>query len=83
MYLEIRSFIEKNKSLFKCARFFFTPIRLVKEKHKRKKMAETIIEKYHNCTKEDKKIIYIGIPEHNNLGDIGQTYCTRKWIAEH
>lgn len=29
-----------------------------------------------------KKIIYIGIPIHSNLGDLAQYYCIRKWLVD-
>lgn len=82
MYNEFRSLVEKNKILFACARFFFTPFRIIREKIARRKMANDIIESHRDCRKETKKIFYIGVPEHNNLGDLGQTYCTRQWIEK-
>ena len=30
-----------------------------------------------------KKIFYLGIPVHNNLGDLAQWVCIRKWISKH
>jgi exopolysaccharide biosynthesis predicted pyruvyltransferase EpsI len=29
-----------------------------------------------------RKIFYLGIPEHSNLGDLAQYYCIRKWLME-
>lgn len=81
-YQSIRNLIMKNDELFKVARFFFTPIRVTKEYFARRKMADEIMAKYVDISKADNKIFYFGIPEHNNLGDIAQTYCTKKWINE-
>ena len=32
---------------------------------------------------ERRKIYYIGIPAHNNLGDLAQGICIRRWIKKH
>lgn len=29
-----------------------------------------------------RKVFYLGIPEHSNLGDMAQCFCIRRWIAE-
>ncbi len=34
-------------------------------------------------SKEQKRIIYIGVPAHGNLGDLAQGICIRKWIKKH
>ena len=80
-YQSIRNQIMKNETLFSVVRFFFTPIRLTKEYIYRRKKANELISKYENLSSEKSKIFYFGIPEHNNLGDIAQTYCTRKWLS--
>ena len=81
-YQSIRNKIMKNETAFKLIRFFFTPIRMLREYSARKKMADEFIIKYSNVSKETRKVFYFGIPEHNNLGDIAQTYCTEKWLSE-
>ena len=30
----------------------------------------------------NKRIFYFGMPEHANMGDLGQYYCVKKWLAE-
>lgn len=82
MYKKIRDEILKHKILFSIVHFFFTPIRFTREYFARRKMANELIEKYSTITRDDPIIFYFGIPEHNNLGDMAQTYCTRKWIKE-
>ena len=32
---------------------------------------------------ERKKVFYIGIPAHANLGDLAQGVCIRRWIKRH
>ena len=32
---------------------------------------------------QNKKIFYLGIPAHNNLGDLAQGICIRRWLAKH
>ena len=29
-----------------------------------------------------KRVFYFGMPEHANMGDLGQYYCVKKWLAE-
>jgi len=81
-YASIRNTIMKNEVAFCIVRFFFTPIRIVKEFICRRRMANELIAKHSNVGKEDLKVFYFGIPEHNNLGDIAQTYCTRMWVND-
>ncbi|WP_320018342.1 polysaccharide pyruvyl transferase family protein [Labilibaculum manganireducens] len=33
-----------------------------------------------NISKREKKILYFGITEHSNLGDLAQYYCIQRWI---
>jgi exopolysaccharide biosynthesis predicted pyruvyltransferase EpsI len=33
-----------------------------------------------NLDKREKKILYLGITEHSNLGDLAQYYCIQRWI---
>lgn len=82
MYDKIRDKIYKNELLFNSIRLFFTPIRVTKEYLARKKMAKKIIEGNRELKTTTNKIFYFGIPEHNNLGDMAQTYCTRKWLDD-
>lgn len=47
-----------------------------------------IIHKYGlNCIKKQlnnnpKRIYYFGMPEHANMGDLGQYYCVKKWLSD-
>jgi len=82
MYNEIRELFLKNEKLFETIRFLYTPVRVTREFFARRKMANRIIGLYGSLGKDDKKIFYFGIPEHNNLGDMAQTYCTRKWLSD-
>lgn len=82
MYDNIRSKIMKNKSIFMVVHFFYTPIRVLRECYNRRKITNHVIEA---CIKNDNSknnIFYFGIPEHNNMGDIAQTYCTLKFLEE-
>lgn len=80
MYRAIRKLVSKNNNLFAAISFLYTPIRIIKEHHYRRAIALDIISKNNTISSQDKKIYYFGIPEHNNLGDMAQTYCTRKWL---
>ncbi len=80
-YQDIRNRVQKYKTLFVIVRFFFTPIRIVKEFMARRKMAGQIIKEFSEQQLTN-TIFYIGIPEHTNLGDLAQTYCTRQILNE-
>lgn len=82
MYNEIRNQFLKHKQLFAVAHFLFTPFRIAREKRARRLMALEFEKRYHGVCHEDKKIVYLGIPEHTNLGDLAQTYCTREWVKQ-
>lgn len=82
MYNEIRNKILEYPRVFEIIRFFFTPIRVTKEFILRRKLAKVLINQNKDIKKNDKKIFYFGIPEHNNLGDLAQTFCTNKWIKQ-
>lgn len=83
LYSKIRSIIYKNKKLFRVISLLFTPVRLIKEYIYRRVHINRILSNYSKLEVNDKKIFYFGIPTHNNMGDIAQTYCTEKWIKEH
>ena len=81
-YSAIRNATLKHQSLFQVIHFFFTPIRITKEYMTRRKMANSLIADIGDVNREQRKIFYFGIPEHNNMGDIAQTYCTIRWIRD-
>ena len=82
MYTKIRNAILKRKILFLIIHICYTPIRWLRECIARRKITNDVLSKYHNMDPMRKNVFYFGIPEHNNLGDIAQTYCTLKWIEE-
>lgn len=82
MYTKIRNFILKNKSLFAVISFLYTPMRELQQHRIRRKLTDNIIATYDEMDMCKNTVFYFGIPEHNNLGDIAQTYCILKWIEE-
>lgn len=82
MYNKIRNAIANNEHVFTILSKLYTPIRVTKEHFQRRNLAIRLISTYQNIKREDPKIVYFGIPQHNNLGDIAQTYCIRKWLRE-
>ncbi len=58
----------------------FQPLRVIKNK--------TSYEKQYNITmnffekSKRKRLIYLGVPIHNNLGDLAQYYCIKKWLRK-
>ena len=40
-------------------------------------------EKLNNVNENKKSIFYLGVPAHNNLGDLAQGVCIRRWIKKH
>ncbi|WP_306792059.1 polysaccharide pyruvyl transferase family protein, partial [Agathobacter rectalis] len=72
----------KHKRLFTVIHFFYSPIRNSREYINRRKITNDVIKSYAKMDNSKNTIYYLGIPEHNNLGDIAQTYCTLKWIED-
>lgn len=61
-------------------RFLFGPsYRLLRDKYRSihiKKETNRLV----NLKKTESKILYFGITEHSNLGDLAQYYCIQRWI---
>lgn len=72
----IKKYILKNKVLFNCIYPFVLYIRqkrLYNNSKKQLKKSQKIA---------GDKVFYLGIPVHNNLGDLAQGVCIRKWIKK-
>lgn len=77
--------IRQNKGLYVLLKIPYFPISFYKKMKNRKETMEIIDEAYSELEKIDIKqhnIFYFGIPRHLNLGDMAQTYCTKKWIKQ-
>ncbi len=74
--MSIKQFILKNKILGPIAlaiRGFPESVRLYKKTKRILKDAKN----------QEKRIFYIGVPAHCNLGDLAQGVCIRKWLKKH
>lgn len=75
---KLKKIIRKCPSLFFLLYKLFLPIKKIKNK-------ELYNSQYNEFLKSIKgnsnnKIFYIGVPVHNNLGDLAQYYCIKLWL---
>ena len=80
---KIKRLLKRNALVYNFLKRIYSPIRNYKQNIIRKKeYAKTI--NIINRVKElkCKKIFYIGIPIHKNLGDLAQWYCITEWIKK-
>lgn len=82
MYDQIKEVLKPYRTIYNTIKFLITPYRFIRERVIRRKLACIAEEEYSKFDRSKRTIFYLGIPEHNNLGDIAQTYCTCKWIKE-
>lgn len=74
--------LKKNKVVFNLLKALYKPVNCIKNlklTFKEYKKFKEILKGY---GKEDKIILYVGIPLHSNLGDQAQYYCIKKWAKE-
>ncbi len=82
MYDQIKEKLKPFKGVYTVVKFLITPYRFIREKSIRRKLVNKAVEEYSTFDRSRQTIFYLGIPEHNNLGDIAQTFCTCRWIND-
>lgn len=60
----------------------YRPIMSIYRKNKYDKLMRSESNRLLSLTPADKRIFYLGVTAHVNLGDLGQHYCILKWIHE-
>lgn len=60
----------------------YRPLKSVYRKKKYDKLMRNESNRLLSLAEADKRIFYLGITAHVNLGDLGQHYCILKWIQE-
>lgn len=81
---KIKRLLKRNALVYNFFKRIYSPIRNYKQNIVRKKeYAKTI--NIINRVKElkCKKIFYVGIPIHKNLGDLAQWYCITEWVKNY
>ena len=68
-----------NTLVVKTYRRFLKPLKLLPGQFKLYRSTKKQLTRAHN----QKCVFYIGIPAHNNLGDLAQGVCIRKWLKKH
>lgn len=82
MIAEIKRKIRKHKNLCKVAKFFYRILFKIKKYPSELKKSYLAVEKVkaiHTNT-SNKRIWYLCVPDHPNLGDQAQAFCIRKWF---
>ena len=77
--MSIKKMLKNNSDLYYFIYKLYLPLKNIKNKDRYEKHYLNVIDKITN-NKERKKIFYVGVPIHNNLGDQAQYYCIKKWL---
>jgi exopolysaccharide biosynthesis predicted pyruvyltransferase EpsI len=75
----------KNKAIYFVSKVIYSPIALIfyiRFRYKLHNKIRALENALLQLTPNDKRIFYLGVPTHENLGDAAQMYCIRKWIHE-
>ena len=82
MISEIKRKIRKHKKLCKIAKFIYRIFFKIKKYPKELKKSHLAIERVRAIQKDTskKRIWYMCVPDHSNLGDQAQAFCIRKWF---
>lgn len=75
--------LKQSELLYPICKFFFTPIRYVKQNISRNIVSKQYIKGRLDNKKSRKNIWYLGVPTHDNLGDQAQRYCIIQWFTKH
>ncbi len=82
----LKVLFRKDKRLYKLSLVLYSPIRFrgyIKWRNQAKKLAQSTLLELRSFDPNTRKIVYFGIPTHENLGDAAQYYCIKKWIKSY
>ena len=80
---EIKRIIkQKNKGMYKILKKASVPLNYIKGLPVKIRENKKIRERLKVIDNNDKKVLYVGIPLHSNLGDQAQYYCIGKWLEK-
>ncbi len=77
---KIKNLIRQKTDLYFFIQRFYLPIKKLKNRKKYQKQYDIVINKLSKLP--NKKILYVGVPVHSNLGDQAQYYCIKKWLQK-
>jgi exopolysaccharide biosynthesis predicted pyruvyltransferase EpsI len=82
MIAELKRKIRKHKKLCKIAKFFYRIYLKIKRCPKELKKSQIAVGRVRAIQKDasKKRIWYMCVPDHSNLGDQAQAFCIRKWF---
>ena len=76
----------KSPILYKLSRLLYSPVigcRDLKHYCRIVSKSKKIVDELSKLEASDKRVFYLGVPVHENLGDAAQMYCIRKWIQKY
>lgn len=76
---------KRNKKIYMFLKIFYFPISIINKIKFKRNVDALAIEAERDLRKmktNKNNIFYFGIPIHNNLGDLAQTYCITKWCKD-
>lgn len=79
---EIKRIIKKNKVIFNTLKVLYKPVNEIKCLPEIVKQYRIITKKLRKIEKNKRKVLYVGIPLHPNLGDQAQYFCINSWLEK-
>ncbi len=80
MFEEVKKILKPHKKIFYSVKFMVYPLLILREAYQKRHLVNRFIDEYNALDKSKPSIFYFGLPEHDNLGDIGQAFCINNWI---
>ena len=68
--------------IYKYLWWTYRPIKSYIKNYRYDKAMKQAADRLGSLKPADKRVFYLGITAHSNLGDLGQHYCIKKWIGE-
>lgn len=82
MFKLIKKILSPYKRIYMFVRFVTTPLRYLRRQLQVTIMVNNYEKSFKASDRSKHSVYYFGLPEHDNLGDIGQAFCINKWIDE-
>ena len=79
---EIKRIIKKNKIVFNTLKILYKPVNYIKGLPEILKQYKILEERIKDIDENKRKVLYVGIPLHPNLGDQAQYYCINNWLEK-
>lgn len=79
---KIKRFIKNNEMVSKIFKTIYMPVRFIKNLPENLREYKIVNKRLLEINEKSKKVLYVGIPLHANIGDQAQYFCIQKWLKE-